>query len=105
MSHAFSTMVHDSTKRRQFIFDTIKCVLLNRRISLRRQGGEICVFSFLHKHNFDGLEADWEYPGIRGGRPDDKYYLTLFFQVRIEIIACLALTYVVSSSRSSKKQQ
>ncbi|CAF4808080.1 unnamed protein product [Rotaria sp. Silwood1] len=58
-SHAFSIMVHDDEKRRTFIFDTI---------------------NFLHKHNFDGLEADWEYPGIRGGQPDDKYYLTLFFQ-------------------------
>jgi len=40
------------------------------------------ISSFLHRHNFDGLEADWEYPGIRGGKADDKYYLTLFFQVR-----------------------
>ena len=29
MSYAFSTMVHDPTKRRQFIFDTIKCVMLD----------------------------------------------------------------------------
>ncbi|CAF3533519.1 unnamed protein product [Rotaria sordida] len=60
-SYAFSIMVHDDEKRRNFIFNTI---------------------NFLHKHNFDGLEADWEYPGIRGGQSDDKYYLTLFFQVR-----------------------
>jgi hypothetical protein len=39
-------------------------------------------YSFLNKHDFDGFEADWEYPGIRGGQTDDKYYLTLFFQVR-----------------------
>jgi GH18 family chitinase len=39
------------------------------------------ISSFLHKHNFDGFEADWEYPGIRGGQADDKDYLTLFFQV------------------------
>ncbi|CAF0922618.1 unnamed protein product [Rotaria sordida] len=58
-SYAFSIMVHDDEKRRNFIFNTI---------------------NFLHKHNFDGLEADWEYPGIRGGQSDDKYYLTLFFQ-------------------------
>ncbi|CAF0951628.1 unnamed protein product [Adineta ricciae] len=58
-SYAFSIMVHDSAKRKRFIFDTI---------------------NFLHKHNFDGFEVDWEYPGIRGGLPDDKYYLTIFFQ-------------------------
>jgi GH18 family chitinase len=39
--------------------------------------------SFLHRHHFDGFEADWEYPGLRGGQADDKYYLTLFFRVRI----------------------
>ncbi|CAF1146302.1 unnamed protein product [Rotaria sordida] len=58
-SYAFSTMVHDSEKRRNFVFDTI---------------------NFLRKHKFDGLEVDWEYPGVRGGKSDDKYYLTLFFQ-------------------------
>ncbi|CAF5222016.1 unnamed protein product, partial [Rotaria magnacalcarata] len=49
-SYAFSVMVHDDAKRRNFIYDSI---------------------NFLHKHNFDGLEVDWEYPGIRGGQPDD----------------------------------
>ncbi|CAF4358609.1 unnamed protein product, partial [Adineta steineri] len=58
-SYAFSVMVHSTERRRKFIFDTI---------------------NFLHKHNFDGFEVDWEYPGMRGGQSDDKYYLTLFFQ-------------------------
>ncbi|CAF1012289.1 unnamed protein product [Adineta steineri] len=58
-SYAFSIMVHSPERRRKFIFDTI---------------------NFLHKHNFDGFEVDWEYPGMRGGQSDDKYYLTLFFQ-------------------------
>ncbi|CAF4129213.1 unnamed protein product [Adineta steineri] len=58
-SYAFSIMVHSTERRRKFIFDTI---------------------NFLHKHNFDGFEVDWEYPGMRGGQSDDKYYLTLFFQ-------------------------
>ncbi|CAF1041436.1 unnamed protein product [Adineta steineri] len=58
-SYAFSTMVHNNEKRRNFIFETI---------------------NFLRKHNFDGLEIDWEYPGIRGGQIDDKYYFTMFLQ-------------------------
>jgi len=50
-STKYSTMAKDPVKRKHFVDSSVK---------------------FIQKHNFDGLDLDWEYPGKRGGAPEDK---------------------------------
>ncbi|ROT67642.1 chitinase 4 precursor [Penaeus vannamei] len=50
-SEDYSNMVMDPEKRKTFIESSVELV---------------------RRHNFDGLDVDWEYPAARGGVPEDK---------------------------------
>jgi len=50
-SKKYSEMAADPERRKRFVESSV---------------------AFCKEHNFDGLDLDWEYPGKRGGSPDDK---------------------------------
>ncbi|TMW44839.1 hypothetical protein DOY81_010073 [Sarcophaga bullata] len=61
-STKYSNMAADAIKRQVFIQSSLKFIL---------------------KHGFDGLDLDWEYPALRGGRPQDKVnFVTLLKEIR-----------------------
>lgn len=59
-SSEFTKMVESMQNRQKFIESTL---------------------SFLRNYSFDGLDLDWEYPTLRGGRPQDKGNLVLLVRV------------------------
>ncbi|XP_053376417.1 acidic mammalian chitinase-like [Mercenaria mercenaria] len=64
-SKVYSDMVTDVTLREKFAQKSVQ---------------------FLRKWGFDGLDMDWEYPALRGGRPEDKQnFIELLKDVEKEI--------------------
>lgn len=45
---------------------------------LKRDALKNSIINFVEKHDLDGFDLDWEYPGQRGGAANDKENLALF---------------------------
>lgn len=61
-STKYSAMAADPAKRATFISSTL---------------------SFIRQYGFDGLDLDWEYPGQRGGAPEDRVnFVTLLREIK-----------------------
>ncbi|KAK7483787.1 hypothetical protein BaRGS_00025003, partial [Batillaria attramentaria] len=50
---------------------------------------------FLRQHGFDGLDIDWEYPGLRGGSPKDRNNL---------VMLCKELRQAFEAEKSGSKR-
>lgn len=79
-SQNYSKMSADPTKRSRFVSNAVDFIRYRKTPSHQI----ILQQSILNrKYNFDGLDLDWEFPGKRGGAPDDKQnFLLLVKELR-----------------------
>lgn len=57
---------------------------------------ELCLcFFFQREHNFDGLDINWQFPGLRGGSEKDKVNFPLLLKVieKYDLIKILNVYY------------
>ena len=61
------------------------------------------VVKFLVENKFDGLDLDWEYPGKRGGVPEDKKNFILLIKDLYKVFRPqnLMLTAAIGASAAS----
>jgi chitinase len=70
-SKVYSDMVYDVTLRKKFARTSV---------------------DFLRKYGFDGLDLDWEYPALRGGRSEDKVNFIELIKVQFLLISSSTFT-------------
>ena len=63
----------------QHRYSTAQCSTVQYSPQHRRTFARSAL-GFIRRHNFDGLDLDWEYPGKRGGAKEDKENFILLIQ-------------------------
>jgi len=65
-----------------------------------RQAFARSALAFIRRHKFDGLDLDWEYPGKRGGKPEDRENFILLIQDLYKVFrpAGLMLTAAIGAA-------